>query len=158
MTKRRVMIGCALGVLFGFAVGCGSSKTEKKKESAAEASASAKPQTPESITATPPPSTAVEKRTITARGKSDNGKAVAVSIEVVGEQLSGTFAVDGIEARVSGMLDGKTFRCWVDTEKGAPTPWRGNFIATESEDGLTGTFILSDSAAASVLKGTLGAI
>ena len=130
--------------------GCGNNKSDKTKDTASPPS-SEDTISNESI---PPRQQAPVKKTLGASGKTSSGESVALKLNLVNNDVSGTLDMASVKLTVRGILDEGTIRGWLTSKEG--TPWRGNMIATLSGDTVEGTFVISDNAGEKTIRGELG--
>ncbi|MBN2342622.1 MAG: hypothetical protein JXX29_19685 [Deltaproteobacteria bacterium] len=151
MKKSHLFIICVAFTL----PACGPEQGSHQDDSGLSAKKTGKATTDEESSVVTTPERALPKRALQGNGITDDGKPVTLSLSARGTILSGTFTAGDISVSVSGMVDGGTIRAWLRSGRDATSFWQGNIIGTESDGVVTGTFILSDSAAQQVITGTL---
>jgi hypothetical protein len=73
-------------------------------------------------------------------------------------RVAGSMNVGGADRRISGMVDGDLLRCWITGTDPAGGVMRGTLVGKVGADGAcAGDFAVSDSGAASVVRGTWSA-
>ena len=97
---------------------------------------------------------AKETRAVAAKGRTEDGKPVALEAQVVDSSVTGTLTVDAQTLSVTGMLDDRTLRCWLKSADNQT--FRGNLVGTHTGDGVQADFIISNSAGETVIKGRVG--